>query len=162
MSFTVRAGYSSSIDLKTSVERAREFFANASNFVDLMPGVRQIHVDGQGIAHWQVEVELPVVGKIVQRFALELGEHTEDRVEWLPAKAEAENLLRYSAEFLEKAKNATHVHFSQLVELRRKKASDLHYLASLAGESLISSEMTKRVTKMIATFIERAKERLEQ
>ncbi len=53
------------------------------------------------------------------------------------------------------------VHFSQMVELRRKSARDLHYLAGLAGESLISSEMSKRIAEMIKVFIGRAKERLE-
>lgn len=160
--FTIKAGYSNEIEVKTGIERVREFFSNAANFVDLMPGVRQIHVDGKGIAHWQVEVDLPVVGKISQRFALEIGESTDDRVEWVPFGTEAENLLRYSADFLAKAKDATLVHFTQLVELRRKSARDLHAMAAFAGESLISREMTKRITAMISTFIERAKQRLEQ
>ena len=56
----------------------------------------------------------------------------------------------------------TLVHFSQSVELRRKKAGDLHSLAWLAGESLISNEMTKRITEMIKVFIDRAKEKLEK
>ena len=54
------------------------------------------------------------------------------------------------------------VRFSQAVELRRKSARDLHFLAALAGESLISSEMTKRITEMIKIFIDRAKEKLEK
>jgi hypothetical protein len=49
-----------------------------------------------------------------------------------------------------------------MVELRRKSARDLHYLAALAGESLISTEMTKKVREMIRVFISRAKERLEK
>jgi len=35
-------------------------------------------------------------------------------------------------------------------------------LAGLAGEAIISKEMSKRVTEMILTFIGRAKERLEE
>ena len=56
-------------------------------------------------------------------------------------RTEAENFLRYSADFFEKAKNTTLVHFSQMVELRRRSARDLHYLAGLAGETIISNEM---------------------
>jgi len=160
--FTIKAGYSNDIELKTSVEKVREFFADATNFVDLMPGVQQIHIDASGIAHWRVETEIPVVGAIRQKFALELSENTDDRVEWAPRKAEAENFLRYSADFLEKAKNITLVHFSQMVELRRKNARELHALAGLAGETLISNEMTKRITEMIKVFVEKAKERLER
>ncbi len=98
---------------------------------------------------------------MMQKFAVELSEDSAERIEWFPVAVETQNFLRYSAEFLEKAKNVTLVHFSQMVELRRKSARDLHMLAGLAGESLISSEMSKRITEMIKTFINRAKERLE-
>jgi len=160
--FTVKAGYSSDIEIRSSIDKVREFFLNMTNFADLMPGVEQIHTDAKGIAHWKVQAEVPIVGQMLQKFALELAENSEDRVEWSPLRTEAENFLRYSADFIEKAKGVTLVHFSQAVELRRKKASDLHSLAWLAGESLISNEMTKSVAKMIKTFIERAKEKLEK
>jgi len=160
--FTVKAGYSSDIELKTSVEKARAFFLDVTNFAELMPGVMQIHTDAKGVAHWKVQAEIPFVGQMLQKFALELAEDSEDRIEWSPVRTEAENLLRYSADFLEKAKDVTLVHFSQVVELRRKSARDLHYLAGLAGESLISTEMTKRITEMIRVFIDKAKERLEK
>lgn len=160
--FTIKAGYSSDIEIRSSIDKVREFFLNMSNFAELMPGVEQIHTDAKGIAHWKVQAEVPVVGHILQKFALELAESSKDRIEWSPLKTEAENFLRYSADFIEKAKDVTLVHFSQVVELRRKKAGDLHSLAWLAGESLISNEMTKSVAKMIKTFIERAKEKLEK
>jgi hypothetical protein len=35
-------------------------------------------------------------------------------------------------------------------------------LAGLAGETVISNEMTKRITEMIKVFIQRAKDRLER
>lgn len=160
--FTIRAGYSDDIELKTSVDKVREFFADITNFAELMPGVSQVHIDAKGVAHWKVQTEIPVVGQILQKFVLELAENTDDRIEWSPLRSEAENFLRYSADFLEKARNVTLVHFSQVVELRRRSARDLHYLAGLAGESLISNEMTKRISEMIKVFISRAKERLEK
>ncbi len=98
----------------------------------------------------------------MQKFAVELAENSEERIEWFPVSLETQNFLRYSADFLEKAKNVTLVHFSQMVELRRTSARELHMLAGIAGESLISSEMSKRITEMIKIFIQRAKERLEK
>ncbi len=160
--FTVRAGYSDNIEVRSSIDRVREFFADITNFADLMPGVMQVHTDAKGIAHWKVQTEVPVVGQILQKFVLELSENSEERVEWSPIRDEAENFLRYSADFLEKAKNVTLVHFSQVVELRRRSARDLHYLAGLAGETIISNELSKRITEMIRVFIDRAKERLEK
>jgi carbon monoxide dehydrogenase subunit G len=160
--FTVKAGYSDVIELRSGVDRVREFFADITNFAELMPGITQIHTDAKGVAHWRIQAEIPFVGQMLQKFDVELAEDSEDRIEWSPLRTEAENFLRYSADFLEKAKDVTHVHFSQMVELRRRSARDLHYLAGLAGESLISSEMSKRIAEMIKVFIEKAKERLEK
>ena len=159
--FTIRAGFADDIEIRSSIENVREFFADITNFAEFMPGILQIHTDARGVAHWKVQAEIPFVGQMLQKFAVELAESTAARIEWSPVAAEAENFLRYSAEFLEKAKGVTMVHFSQAVELRRNKAGDLHSLAWLAGESLISNEMTKRITEMIRVFIDKAKERLE-
>lgn len=160
--FTIKAGYANDIEIKSPVEEVRRFFADFTNFAELMPGVEQIYTDASGIAHWKVQAEIPFVGKMLQKFSLELAEDSEERIEWSPLRTEAENFLRFSADFLEKAKGVTLVHFSQMVELRRRSARDLHFLAGMAGESIISSEMTKRVTEMIKVFIDRAKEKLER
>jgi carbon monoxide dehydrogenase subunit G len=160
--FTIRAGYTDDIEVRSSLDRVRDFFADITNFADLMPGVQQVHTDAKGIAHWKVQAEIPFVGQMLQKFDVQLAESTPHRVEWSPLGVETQNFLRYSAEFLEKAKDLTVVRFSQMVELRRKSARELHYLAGLAGESLISSEMTKRISEMIRVFIDRAKERLEK
>lgn len=160
--FTVKAGYSDDIEVRTSVEKVREFFSDFRNFADLMPGIASIHTDAKGVAHWKIEAEIPFVGQMMQKFAVQLTEDSEERVEWFPIPVETQNFLRYSADFLEKAKNVTLVHFSQMVELRRKSARDLHMFAGLAGESLISSEMSKKISEMIKVFIQRAKEKLEK
>lgn len=160
--FTVKAGYSDNVEVQTNIEKVREFFLDIRNFADLMPGIASIHTDAKGVAHWKITADIPLVGQMMQKFAVELSENSEERVEWFPVAVETQNFLRFSAEFLEKAKNVTLVHFSQMVELRRKSARDLHYLAALAGESLISTEMTKKVREMIRVFISRAKEKLER
>ena len=160
--FTVKAGYSDNVEVETNIEKVREFFSDIRNFVDLMPGIASIHTDAKGVAHWKIQAEIPLVGQMMQKFAVELSENTEERIEWFPVPLETQNFLRFSADFLEKAKNVTLVHFSQMVELRRKSARELHYLAGLAGESLISTEMTKKVREMIKVFIQRAKEKLEK
>lgn len=160
--FTVKAGYSDEIEVRTSIEKVREFFADVNNFASLMPGIASIHTDAKGVAHWKIQAEIPQVGQMVQKFAVQLTEDSQERIEWFPVSLETQNFLRFSADFLEKAKNVTLVHFSQMVELRRKSARDLHMLAGLAGESIISNEMTKKITEMIKVFVNRAKEKLEK
>ncbi len=160
--FTIKAGFTEQIEFQTTIDRVREFFADLSNIAELMPGVASIHVDNSGIAHWRIEADIPVVGPMKQNFAVTLAERSEERIEWFPLGAETQNFLRFSADFLEKAKGVTEVRFSQMVELRRRSARELHMFAGLAGESLISAEMTRKVSEMIKTFINRAKERLEK
>ena len=117
--------------------------------------------DAKGIAHWKIQADIPHVGPMTQRFEVVLAENSEERVEWFPLREETQNFLRYSADFLTKARDVTVIQFSQMVELRRKSSRELHLLAGLAGESLISSELSKKVQDMIKVFIQRAKERLE-
>ena len=68
---------------------------------------------------------------------------------------ETKNFLRYAVDFFEMGANKTMVQVSQTVELRRRSAMEFHLLAPLAGESLISSEMTKRIEEMIKFFVQR-------
>lgn len=160
--FTIRADYHDTVEVQTSLDLVRRFFTDIRNFVEMMPGVEGIHTDADGKTHWKVRVDVPVIGSFTQRFAVCLMENDTDRIEWLPAPGETQNLLRYGAEFLEKAANVTLVQFSQNVELRRKSARELHPLAGFAGEAIISKEMTKGMAEMVKTFVRKAKEKLEK
>lgn len=160
--FTIRAGYSDQVEIMTSLENVIKFFSDIKNFVEMMPSIESIHTDGGGITHWKIRVDVPFIGKFEQKFAVQLAEESEDRIEWIPAVGEKENLLRYSAEFMPKSENSTVVQFSQHAELRRNAARELHPLAGLAGESVISGEMNKGIAKMVKSFVRKAKEKLEQ
>ena len=160
--FTIRANYQDTVEIQTSLERARRFFTDIKNFIEMMPGVEAIHTDANGVAYWRITADIPFIGSFTQKFAVRLAEDDEERVEWLPASGEKLNLLKYGAEFVQKAANTTLVQFSQNVELRRDSARELHPLAGLAGESVISREMTKGMTEMVKAFVRKAKEKLEK
>ncbi|HQX56238.1 MAG TPA: hypothetical protein PLP07_09935, partial [Pyrinomonadaceae bacterium] len=87
--FTVKAGYSGVIELNSSIESVREFFSDITNFSSLMPGITQIHTDAKGVAHWRIQAEIPVIGQMLQKFAVELAEASDDRIEWSPLRTEA-------------------------------------------------------------------------
>lgn len=159
--FTIRAGYSDKVEVKTNLERVTEFFTDIKNFVELMPGVESIHTDGKGVMHWKIRADIPVVGTMKQNFAVKLSEQSDERIEWSPVAGEKQNFLRYAVDLIEKGANSTLVQFSQTVEMRRNSARDLHLLAGLAGEAIISREMSKRVAEMIKIFVQKARERLE-
>ena len=158
--FRVRASYAEQMELRTTIERAREFFGELRNFADLMPGIEGIRKEAGGIMRWIVRAEVPVIGAVHASFTVEKTEDSPERLEWSPAKTEVKNYLRYAAAFEERGHKVL-IRIAQHVELRRKHARDLHRFAVLLGESAISAEMQKRVREMIKTFLERAQERLE-
>jgi hypothetical protein len=158
--FRIKASYADQMELRTTVERAREFFGELRNFADLMPGIEGIRKEAGGIMRWMVRAEVPVIGAVVAGFAVEKTEDSPDRLEWSPARTEMKNYLRYAAVFEERGHKVL-IKIVQHVELRRKHAKDLHRLAILVGEGRISAEMQKRVREMIKTFLERARVKLE-
>lgn len=158
--FRIRASYADQLELRTTIERAREFFGELRNFADLMPGIEGIRKEAGGIMRWMVRAEVPVIGAVHASFTVEKTEDSPDRLEWSPARTEVKNYLRYAAAFEERGHKVL-IRIAQHVELRRRNARDLHRLAILLGESAISAEMQKRVREMIKTFLLRAQERLE-
>ena len=160
--FTIRAGYSDQVEIKTSLENVIKFFSDIRNFVEMMPSVESIHTDGSGVTHWRIRVDVPFIGSFKEKFAVQLTEQTAERIEWIPASGERQNLLRYSAEFMPQSENLTVVQFSQHAELRRNAARELHPLAGFAGESIISGEMNKGIAQMVRSFVRKAKEKLEK
>lgn len=159
--FTIRAAYTDKVEVKTNLEKVREFFGDIKNFIELMPNIESIHTDNKGITHWKIRADIPLIGSFREKFSVEIGEESEDRIEWLPVRGETKNFLRYAVDYFETGVNKTLVQFSQTVELRRKSATELHLLAPLAGESIISGEMSKRIAEMIKLFVQRARQRLE-
>jgi len=158
--FRIKASYTEQLELRTTIERAREFFSEFRNFVDLMPGIESIRKEAGGIMRWMVRAEVPVIGAVHASFAVEKTEDLPERLEWSPARSEAKNYLRYAAAFEERGHKVL-VRIAQHVELRRSHGRDFHTLAGLIGEGAISAEMQKRVSEMIKTFLERAQEKLE-
>jgi len=151
--FRIKASYTGQLELKTTLERAREFFGEMRNFADLMPGIEGIRKEAGGIMRWAVRADVPVIGAVHASFAV-------TKTEWSPARSEMKNYLRYAAAFEERGQKVL-IKIAQHVELRRPHAKDLHRLAALVGEGAISSEMQKRVGEMIRTFLERARVELE-
>jgi len=159
--FRIKASYSDQMELRTTLERAREFFGELRNFADLMPGIEGIRKEAGGIMRWMVRAEVPVIGAVHATFTVEKTEDSPERLEWSPARSEMKNYLRYAAAFEERGHKVL-IKIVQHVELRRQHAKDLHRLAILVGEGRISNEMQKRVREMIKTFLERARVKLEE
>jgi hypothetical protein len=158
--FRIKASYADQLELRTTIERAREFFGELRNFADLMPGIEGIRKEAGGIMRWMVRAEVPIIGAVQAAFTVEKTEDSPDRLEWSPARSEMKNYLRYAAVFEERGHKVL-IKIVQHVELRRQHAKDLHRFAILVGEGAISAEMQKRVREMIKTFLERARVKLE-
>lgn len=160
--FKIYASHTETADIHASFDEVRDFFTDIKNFIELMPNVESIHEDAKGITHWKIRADIPFVGSMHQKFLVEEVKDQEERVEYRPAPGEEKNLMKYSADFIEVEDNLTTVRFSQTLELRRNSAMELHFLAGLAGESIISSEMQRRIEEMVKDFIEHVRETLEE
>lgn len=160
--FTISAEFRDKLEVKAGLEKVRRFLFDLENFARLMPEIESIRTDVKGITNWTIAVEIPVVGRLRQSFRLEPEEISETEIIWHPAAGEKENLLRYTVLLMEKSAGTTLVQVSQKVELRRNKARDLHALAGVAGEALITKEMTKRVSHLIKEFLKKAKQKVEE
>jgi carbon monoxide dehydrogenase subunit G len=159
--FQIKAAFEEKLEIKTTVERARAFFGDVGNFVNLMPGVESIREEAGGVMRWLISAEVPVIGAIRQAFAVEQTLDHPQSIEWSPAAQERNNFLRYAAQFEEQGARVL-VRIVQRVELRRGKATELHMLAGLVGENRLSAEMQKGVSEMMRTFLQRARTQLEQ
>jgi carbon monoxide dehydrogenase subunit G len=158
--FQVKAGFDEQLEVKTTLERAREFFADLRNFVELMPGVEEIKQEAGGVARWLIRAEVPVIGAVRHAFAVEQTQDSPERIEWSPAVQERNNFLRYAAAFEQRGARVV-VKIVQRVELRRQHARELHTLAGLVGERRLSAELQKGVAEMMRTFLQRARAKLE-
>jgi len=78
----------------------------------------------------------------------------------VPALNETKNLLRYSLKFSNND-GRTLVDISQQVELRRKRAWELHPGVALMSEARLNSALQRRISAAIEDFLERVKEKLE-
>jgi carbon monoxide dehydrogenase subunit G len=158
--FQIKAAFEEKLEIKTTVERARAFFGDWRNFVELMPGVESIREEAGGVMRWLIRAEVPVIGAMRQAFAVEQTLDHPQSIEWSPAAQERSNFLRYAAQFEEQGTRVL-IRIVQRVELRRQKATELHMLAGLVGENRLSAEMQKGVSEMMRTFLQRARKQLE-
>ena len=160
--FTIKANYSDTVEIAAAAAKAREFFSDIRNFIELMPGIESIHTDANGTRHWKIRAEVPLAGALVQKFSVRQTADDEDLIEWSPLAGETKNFLRYAAELQAVGAKKTLVRFTQAVEMRRNSARELHILAAFVNENLVSREMSKRIAEMLGAFVKKAKEKLEK
>src|SRR5437879_2080382 len=157
--FRVKSSFNTKLEIKAPLNRVRDFFADLDNFPELLGGVESIRRESGGVTRWTIATDTPV-GRV--RLSLPVRETSPhaDTIEWSPALNETQNLLRYSLKFEEHTK-ATQIHISQQVELRRKRARELHPGVGLMSEARISSALQRRINEAIEDFLVRVKEKLE-
>jgi carbon monoxide dehydrogenase subunit G len=158
--FRVKSSFKTRLEIKAPVSKVREFFSDFANFTELLGGVESIRRESGGVARWTIATDTPV-GRV--RMSLPVRETSPhvDTVEWSPALNETQNLMRYSLKF-EERRSVTLINISQQVELRRKRARDLHPGVGLMGEARLSAALQRRINEAIENFLARVKEKLEK
>jgi carbon monoxide dehydrogenase subunit G len=158
--FRVRSSFKDTIEIKAPLASVRKFFSNLSNFTEMLPGVEGIRREPGGVARWTIATDTPV-GHVRFSFPVRETSPHSNIIEWSPAANEKGNLLRYSLKF-EEQNGVTAVDISHHVELRRKRAWDLHPGVGLMGETRLSNALQRRINEAIVNFLERVKDKLEK
>ena len=159
--FRVRAEFRDELEIGARGERVRAFLSDPQTFARLMPGIESItEADGK-VLLWTMRADVPLIGAMRGQFALTQVDDTASRLEWGPAPGEEKDLLRYAISFEERGRASTFVRVALRVELRRSRATELHLMAGLIGESRISAGIGERVAKMMKTYLKGARAELE-
>ena len=157
--FRVKASYKTELEVNAPAAQVRRFFSDLTNFTDLLPGIEKIHREPGGVARWTIGADTPV-GRVRFSFPVQQIANRIDSIEWSPAANESENLLRYSVD-LDARDGKTLIQISQQIELRRKRARELHPALGLIGEGPVNAGTQRRIDEAIDTFLARAREKLE-
>jgi len=156
--FRVKSSFKTQLEIKAPLEKVRAFFADLHNLSDMLWGVEGIHRE-PGLARWTIATDTPV-GRIRFSFPVRETSPNPHTIEWTPAINETQNLLRYSLKF-SNSDETTRVDISQQVELRRRRAWDLHPGVALMSEARLNSALQRRINAAIEDFLVRVTERLE-
>ena len=157
--FRVKSSFKTQLEINASPGKVRDFFRNLTNFTELLGGVESIRRESGGVMRWTIATDTPV-GLVRMSLPVRQTSPHANVIEWSPAMHETQNLMRYSLKF-EERKGVTLVSVSQQVELRRKRAWDLHPGVGLMSEARLSSALQRRINEAIEGFLERVKEKLE-
>jgi carbon monoxide dehydrogenase subunit G len=158
--FRVKSSLKRELEIKAPIEKVLGFFADLTNLAEMLWGVEGIRRETAGTVRWTIATDTPV-GRIRFSFPVRDTSPNPNTIEWSPALNETQNLLRYSLKFSNSNK-MTRVELSQQVELRRKRAWDLHPGVALMGEGRLNSALQRRIDAAIDDFLVRVKERLEE
>ena len=157
--FRVKSSFKTKLEIKAPLDQVREFFANLHHFTDFLGGVESIRRETGGVMRWTIATDTPV-GLVRMSLPVRQTSPHANVIEWSPASSESQNLMRYSLRF-EERKGTTLVNVSQQVELRRKRAWDLHPGVGLMSEARLSSALQRRINEAIEEFLGQVKKKLE-
>jgi hypothetical protein len=157
--FRIKSSFKTELEIKAPLPKIHAFFSNLTNLSEMLWGVEQIHRE-PGLARWTIATDTPV-GRVRFSFPVRETSPHPNMIEWSPALDETQNLLRYSLTF-EEQHGLTQVDISQQVELRRKRAWELHPGVALMSEARLSSALQRRINAAIEDFLVRVKEKLEK
>ena len=156
--FRVKSSFKKEFEVAAPLQRVHDFFADLKNLSEMLWGIEGIHRE-PGLARWTIATDTPV-GRIRFSFPVRDTSPNPNTIEWVPALNETKNLLRYSLKF-SNDNGLTRVDISQQVELRRKRAWELHPGGALMSEARLNSALQRRINAAIEDFLERVKEKLE-
>lgn len=150
--FEIHADIHTVYDVPIAKARLMTHLFAPTVFERYMPGVKAVTDKGDDCYEWQYRIEMPFAEALELAILTKRGQG-ENCVEFCAANAEAENQMRCSLGFKETDAARTDVELKLSIGVRRKSGSEIHPLAMLFGEGMMSYQMRLKMESIATDFL---------
>jgi hypothetical protein len=158
--FTVDASASASYSVSVPREALRSYLDDIGLFSRNMPGVVGVTLIDANRYLYRTERTVPLSPSLKTDFEVRKETHGDSLTIYRSTDENSFNYMACSVLIRPRDAGHTSIDIQLRVRLTRENASEIHWLAPLLGESLISRQMSIDLEEMLHDFIERSNEEL--
>jgi uncharacterized membrane protein len=153
--FTVSAEVEKSSVVNLPKEKVKEFISDLSIYPKYFPDIVSVKHLNDSESEWTYMVDAPLASPFYLTFIL-VEKNTSPDTMILVSKDSIPDFLLCKTNFVSTGDNRTSVKIDFRITMTREKASDIHFLAGILGESFISDRMHDKLEDDLEIFIEKA------
>jgi len=150
--FTISAEVEQSASFNINQKTVHDYFLNLNIYPKYFPDMVSVTDDGNNKSEWTYKVDYPLSPTWDITFDEKENDSPNSQLVFESDKNN-NNYLYCRAVFKNISETQTGVDITIKVTLTREKASDIHFLAGIMGEKLISEKMKSKLEDDLQTFI---------
>jgi uncharacterized membrane protein len=150
--FTISAEVENKTTINLSQKIVHDYFEDLTIYPKFFPDMVSVTDKGNNQSEWTYRVDYPLAeawNAVFEQFKKGTSENL-----LFESNSTDQNYLKCNASFTSVSSNRTLVDIYIKVVLTREKASDIHFLAGVLGEKLISEKMKSKLDDDLQTFID--------